>query len=81
MIDDNKELKLAVLIDAENVPYHNVKSMLEEIAKYGALLPSGFTVTGPVPRPRDGKVSSWKTQSLLSSSTVIPQARIRQTLP
>ncbi len=29
------ELKLAVLIDADNVPYANVKEMLEEIAKYG----------------------------------------------
>ncbi len=30
-----KELKLAVLIDADNVPYSNVKGMMEEIAKYG----------------------------------------------
>lgn len=31
----NQELKLAVLIDADNVPYSNIKEMLEEIAKYG----------------------------------------------
>jgi uncharacterized LabA/DUF88 family protein len=30
-----KDLKLAVLIDADNVPYANVKEMFEEIAKYG----------------------------------------------
>jgi len=30
-----KEDKLAVLIDADNVPYSNVKEMLEEIAKNG----------------------------------------------
>lgn len=30
-----KELKLAVLIDADNVPYANIKEMLDEIAKYG----------------------------------------------
>ena len=29
------ELKLAVLIDADNIPYANVKGMMEEIAKYG----------------------------------------------
>ncbi|HEY5591718.1 MAG TPA: NYN domain-containing protein [Paludibacter sp.] len=29
------DLKLAVLIDADNVPYANVKEMFEEIAKYG----------------------------------------------
>jgi hypothetical protein len=30
-----KKLKLAVLIDADNVPYSNIKGMMEEIAKYG----------------------------------------------
>jgi hypothetical protein len=34
MSQDTKELKLAVLIDADNVPYSNVKGW-EEIAKYG----------------------------------------------
>lgn len=37
MTNQNKtpELKLAVLIDADNVPYSNVRGMMEEIAKYG----------------------------------------------
>ena len=35
MSQNTKELKLAVLIDADNVPYSNVKGMMEEIAKYG----------------------------------------------
>jgi uncharacterized LabA/DUF88 family protein len=30
-----KDEKLAVLIDADNVPYANVKEMLDEVAKYG----------------------------------------------
>ena len=30
-----KDEKLAVLIDADNVPYSNIKEMLDEIAKYG----------------------------------------------
>ena len=30
-MDHNKELKLAVLIDADNVPYSNVKGMMEEV--------------------------------------------------
>ena len=34
---NSKEQKLAVLIDADNVPYANIKGMLEEIAKYGIL--------------------------------------------
>ena len=28
-------LRLAVLIDADNVPHSNVKGMMEEIARYG----------------------------------------------
>ena len=32
---DSKDLKLAVLIDADNVPYSNVKGMLDEVAKHG----------------------------------------------
>lgn len=35
MSQNTKELKLAVLIDADNVPYSNVKGMMEEITKYG----------------------------------------------
>src|SRR3989337_2982007 len=31
----SNDLKLAVLIDADNIPYANVKGMMEEIAKYG----------------------------------------------
>ena len=29
------DLRLAVLIDADNIPYGNVKGMMEEIARYG----------------------------------------------
>ncbi|HEX3026484.1 MAG TPA: NYN domain-containing protein [Clostridia bacterium] len=32
---DGYDLRLAVLIDAENVPYSNVKGMMEEITRYG----------------------------------------------
>ena len=35
MSQNTKELKLAVLIDADNVPYSNVKGMMEEITKFG----------------------------------------------
>jgi uncharacterized LabA/DUF88 family protein len=34
-LTNTKDLKLAVLIDADNVPYSNVKGMMEEIAKFG----------------------------------------------
>ncbi|HSG67976.1 MAG TPA: NYN domain-containing protein [Bacteroidales bacterium] len=35
MIRKQNDLQLAVLIDADNVPYANIKGMLEEIAKFG----------------------------------------------
>jgi hypothetical protein len=35
-METKQDLKLAVIIDTENVPYGNVKGMIEEIAKYGA---------------------------------------------
>ena len=34
-MNQTKDLKFAVLIDADNVPYSNIKGILEEIAKYG----------------------------------------------
>jgi hypothetical protein len=46
MSQDTKELKLAVLIDADNVPYSNVKGMMEEIAKYGTLQQSASMPIG-----------------------------------
>lgn len=35
MEETTKDMKLAVLIDADNIPHANVKEMFEEIAKYG----------------------------------------------
>ncbi|HMC97330.1 MAG TPA: NYN domain-containing protein, partial [Flavobacteriales bacterium] len=32
---NNKDLRLAVLIDADNVPSRSVKEMMEEMSKYG----------------------------------------------
>ena len=34
-MNNNRDPRLAVLIDADNVPYSNIKGILEEIAKYG----------------------------------------------
>lgn len=50
------DLKLAVLIDADNVPYANVKEMLEEIAKYGT--PTFKRIYADWTKPH---VSGWKS--------------------
>lgn len=67
-MDNDKELKLAVLIDADNIPYSNVKGMLEEIAKYGT--PTFKRIYGDWTKPT---LSGWKTVLLENAITPIQQ--------
>jgi uncharacterized LabA/DUF88 family protein len=62
------ESKLAVLIDADNVPYSNVKEMLEEIAKNGT--PTIKRIYADWTRPT---VSGWKNVLLENAITPIQQ--------
>lgn len=68
MSQDNKELKLAVLIDADNVPYSNVKGMMEEIAKYGT--PTTKRIYADWTKPNAG---GWKSVLLEHAITPIQQ--------
>jgi len=63
-----KDLKLAVLIDADNVPYANVKEMFEEIAKYGT--PTFKRIYADWTKPN---VSGWKNVLLENAITPIQQ--------
>jgi len=67
-MDTIKDLRLAVLIDADNVPYSNIKEMLEEIAKYGT--PTFKRIYGDWTKPT---VSGWKGVLLESAITPIQQ--------
>ena len=67
-MDNTKDLKLAVLIDADNVPYSNVKGMLEEIAKYGT--PTFKRIYGDWTKPT---LSGWKAVLLENAITPIQQ--------
>ncbi len=62
------DLRLAVLIDADNVPYSNIKEMLEEIAKYG--IPTFKRIYADWTKPT---VSGWKTVLLENAITPIQQ--------
>lgn len=62
------DLRLAVLIDADNVPSANIKAMLEEIAKYGT--PTFKRIYGDWTNPR---VTSWKAVLLDNAITPIQQ--------
>jgi uncharacterized LabA/DUF88 family protein len=63
-----KDLRLAVLIDADNVPYANVKGMFEEIAKYGT--PTFKRIYADWTKPT---VSGWKNVLLENAITPIQQ--------
>jgi uncharacterized LabA/DUF88 family protein len=65
---DIKDLRLAVLIDADNVPYSNVHAMLLEIAKYGT--PTFKRIYADWTRPT---VSGWKTVLLQHAITPVQQ--------
>lgn len=68
MSQDTKELKLAVLIDADNVPYSNVKGMMEEIAKFGT--PTTKRIYADWTKPNAG---GWKSVLLEYAITPIQQ--------
>ena len=63
-----KDIRLAVLIDADNVPYSNVKGMMEEIAKYGT--PTFKRIYADWTKPT---VSGWKNVLLENAITPIQQ--------
>jgi uncharacterized LabA/DUF88 family protein len=62
------DLRLAVLIDADNIPYVNVKGMLEEIAKYGT--PTFKRIYGDWTKPT---VAGWKSVLLENAITPVQQ--------
>ena len=67
-METKKELKFAVLIDADNVPYSNVKEMFEEIAKY--VIPTFKRIYADWTKPT---VSGWKNVLLENAITPIQQ--------
>jgi hypothetical protein len=69
MIED----KLAVLIDADNVPYANIKEMLDEIAKIGT--PTIKRIYADWTKPT---VSGWKNALLENAITLFNNTAIQR---
>jgi hypothetical protein len=67
-MDRSHDLRLAVLIDADNVPYANISAMLEEMTKYGT--PTFKRIYADWTKPT---VSGWKTVLLENAITPIQQ--------
>jgi len=63
-----KDIKLAVLIDADNIPSTNVKEMMEEINKYGT--PTIKRIYGDWTKPH---LAKWKTVLLENAINPIQQ--------
>ena len=62
------DLRLAVLIDADNIPYGNVKGMMSELALYGT--PTFKRIYGDWTKPT---LSGWKNVLLQNAITPIQQ--------
>lgn len=62
------DLRLAVLIDADNVPYKKIKEMMEEVALYG--VPTFKRIYGDWTQPH---LSGWKKVLLENAITPIQQ--------
>lgn len=67
-MQNSSDIRFAVLIDADNVPYANVKGMMEEIAKYGT--PTFKRIYGDWTKPT---VAGWKSVLLENAITPIQQ--------
>lgn len=68
MSNQDKELRFAILIDADNVPYSNVKEMIEEVAKEG--IPTIKRIYADWTRPT---ISGWKDVLLENAITPVQQ--------
>ena len=64
----NNQQRLAVLIDADNVPYANIKGMMEEIAKFGT--PTTKRIYADWTRPN---AAGWKSVLLENAITPVQQ--------
>lgn len=67
-MDNSKDLRLAVLIDADNIPHRLVGGILEEIAKYG--VPTFKRIYADWTKPH---VVGWKSELLNHAITPIQQ--------
>lgn len=67
-MDTIKDLRLAVLIDADNVPHSQIQPMLQEIAKYGT--PTFKRIYADWTKPT---VSGWKSKLLEHAITPVQQ--------
>ena len=79
-MEATKDLRLAVLIDADNIPYTNVKEMMEEISKYGTPTFKRIYADWTKPHVAAGKMYCLRTPFLPCSNTAILPGKMQLTL-
>lgn len=67
-METTKDLRLAVLFDADNISYSNIKGMMKEIAKYG--IPTFKRIYGDWTKPN---LTGWKTVLLENAISPVQQ--------
>lgn len=67
-MNQDNDLRLAVLIDADNIPSSNIEGMLEEVTKYGT--PTFKRIYGDWTKPN---LNGWKSVLLENAITPIQQ--------
>lgn len=67
-MEQEKDLRLAMLIDADNISYTHIKGMMEELAKYGN--PTFKRIYGDWTKPT---LTGWKTVLLDNAITPVQQ--------
>lgn len=77
----NKELKFAILIDADNISEKYIKIILDETAKSGIATYKRIYGDWTNPQLSSWKRVFWTTPSFRSSSTAIPPERAPQIPP
>jgi hypothetical protein len=65
---ETKDLRLAVLIDADNISYSNIKGMMKEITKYG--IPTFKRIYGDWTKPN---LTGWKNVLLENAISPVQQ--------
>ena len=73
------ELRIALLIDADNAPASKIDVILAELARHGAANVRRAYGTGKVPTSSRGKRRCTTTRSARSSSSLTAKARTHQT--
>ena len=80
-MSEERDLRLAVLIDADNAPRSALGDVMAEVAVYGTPTIKRIYGDWTTPNLASGSLCCWRTPSPPCSSTATPQGKIPPTRP